>query len=133
MKLRVLNKVLEVSAEYCGIVKKWNSQMHKFNIEVKSATATETFKFFMGLGRNPKFEKDEDFADVLYAVFSDAFNYLDAGDIDDFQSAFGYTKASEMLEAYNGCRMVYTQVRNLGFEDNDLLHALDYLVEHYNV
>ena len=57
--------------------------------------------------------------DCLYAILSDSWAYEDYDDIDDFQGAFGYEKASECLRAYNGCKKAYQKVHYV-FTDDEL-------------
>lgn len=133
MEIQILDRTITIEAEYLGTQMQFGSLMHAFDVSVSADGNTETFQYYQGLGHDGSIESEEDFAGILYCIFSDALSYLNAKDIDDFQSEFGYQKVSECLNAYNGCRKEYSQLCCLGFFDDDIPQVLDYLAEHYNV
>lgn len=71
--------------------------------------------------------KDLGFA--LYCFIGDAI----AGtmSLGDFESEFGYTKASECIRAYNGCKEATAKTESLGLTENDLYDLSNELSEKY--
>lgn len=56
--------------------------------------------------------------------------YADATDIDDFAETFGYTKVSECLKAYNGCKDEYNNWMKTSI---NIYEFVDYLQSEYNL
>jgi len=73
---------------------------------------------------------DTELANALYCSLSDAMCYADATDIDDFAETFGYTKVSECLKAYNGCKDEYNNWMKTSVNIHEFA---DYLQSEYNL
>lgn len=67
--------------------------------------------------------------DIIYCVWSDSNCYEYAQNIDDFQAELGYTLASELLNAYNGCRKANEKIHELF--NNEELEELDNIFQDY--
>jgi hypothetical protein len=66
---------------------------------------------------------------ALSNYISDAFSYFQNQNIDDFQSEFGYEKASEVLRAYKGCKKAWADFERLGFTEDTLAPIFQKLQE----
>lgn len=64
--------------------------------------------------------------DVLGCLLSDTMAYDNCGGIDDFQKEFGFTKVSDCIKAYDGCKNSSKGMHTLFTEDE--LEELYYLV-----
>lgn len=101
--------VFNITAEYMGKAKKWGCTKSHFNITIEYSCwgtdykkpRTIDFDFYMGDGTVFKMSDTE----VLEAFenFVSECTYADM-DIDEFQSEFGYEKASELLSVYNAIK-----------------------------
>jgi hypothetical protein len=70
--------------------------------------------------------------DIVYAVkmfFEDALSYADYNNIDDFAREFGYTKISEALNAYNGCKKALHKCEKIGLTTEDLREIVNTLID----
>lgn len=69
---------------------------------------------------NPRFNDEPTVADVLSAMTSDAVDVADR-DIDDFADELGFTKPSEAIRAYDGCKKELDWLRDgLGLSQSDI-------------
>ena len=70
---------------------------------------------------------------AFYSFVSDAINYLDHSNIDDFASEFRYTKVSEVIKSFKGCKRSYCILHNrFGLSDDDLYELSNFLQEKYD-
>lgn len=76
---------------------------------------------------NPRYSKPT-LCNCLGALVSDAVAWEQCNDdIDEFQAAFGYTKASECFKAFVGCKENYNKLMALCGSEQ----VYDWLVEYY--
>lgn len=103
--------IIELSSEYKGTAKPWGDyEKHHFVVYVDVEDGHAWFDFYCNNGGL----SDDDEIEAFYCFLSDGIAYDNARDIDDFQSEFGYTKASELLKAYNGCKEAWDKWQEIG-------------------
>ena len=120
---------IKLSSEYVGSAFPWGKEYEKQHHEVSVWVGDEhvEFNFYCN-----DYELDEDgLREAFYYFLSDGIAYDNAKDIDDFQSEFGYTKVSECVDAYNGCKDAYDKWTNLC--DIDIYEITNWLQETYNL
>jgi len=77
---------------------------------------------------------DNDLIWAFDCFLTDGEAYLSNQDIDEFANMFGYTKVSEALKAYNGCKRSYEKIsKTLGISDDELYDLINYLHETYDI
>lgn len=74
---------------------------------------------------------EDELREAFYFFLSDGIAYDNANDIDDFQSEFGYTKVSDCMKAYNGCKDAYDKWTSLC--DIDIYDIFDWMQEEYKL
>lgn len=72
-----------------------------------------------------------EFGFALRDFVSDAIAYLSAKDIDDFQTNFGYEKASETLKAWKGCKRAAIKLARLDLSHSDIFALNDELAKRF--
>lgn len=78
------------------------------------------------------YELDEpNLREAFYFFLSDGIAYDNAIDIDDFQSEFGYTKVSDCMKAYNGCKEALEKWKSLS--SIDIYEITNWLQETYDL
>ncbi len=129
MKTEVVwkGKTLIVSSRHIGIdTPEWahGYKKHHFKVTVEC----DGRKFTEDYWQPDSKMKVSDLRQVLETLCSDAI----AGDqsIDDFQSEFGYEKASELIRTYNGCKKTLENFKDLFVNPYELG---DYLRERYDL
>lgn len=93
---------ITLSGEYVGTARPWGEEYVKqhHNVTVYIGDKWTEFDFYCNDG-----ELGEDgLREAFYFFLSDGIAYNNARDIDDFASEFGYTKVSECIKAYDGCK-----------------------------
>ena len=118
-----------LSGEYVGTARPWGDKYVKqqHNVTVWIGDEHVEFDFYCN-----DYELGEDgLREAFYFFLSDGIAYNNAKDIDDFQSEFGYTKVSECMDAYNGCKDAYDQWTSLC--DIDIYDITDWLQETYDL
>ena len=120
---------ITLSSEYVGTAyplgKKYVKQHHEVSVWVGDEHIE--FDFYCN-----DYELGEDgLREAFYYFLSDGISYNNAKDIDDFQSEFGYTKVSECLDAYNGCKDAYDKWTNLC--DIDIYDICNWMQEEYEL
>ena len=121
------DNVITLSNEYQGIAKPWGDyEKHHFVVYVDVDEHHAWFDFY-----TPNGGLDDDAEiEALYYFLQDGISYNNAQDIDDFQSEFGYTKVSECLKVYNGCKAAWEKWQEFGIDPYDLAN---WLQEEYNL
>ena len=119
---------ITLSSEYVGTATPWGDKYVKqhYVVEVSVGDVAFTFDYYC----NDTSLDDTELANALYCSLSDAMYYADATDIDDFAETFGYTKVSECLKAYNGCKDEYNNWMKTGINIHEFA---DYLQTEYNL
>ena len=115
--------------KYVGKATPWDKTLikHEHIISVGIDDKHIEFSFY---GNNCELDEDE-LREAFYCFLSDGISYDDSRDIDDFQDSFGYTRVSECLKAYNGCKEAYEKWREL--TDIDIYDIAYWLQEEYMV
>ena len=81
-----------------------------------------SFDYHKGVGlREPKGSRRArpvapELREVVACLASDASSYLNARDLDDFASEYGYQKPSETIKAWEGCERAARAFRSLGLD-----------------
>ena len=116
-----------LNGEYAGTAKPWGDYVKQHHeVDVTIGDYTETFDFYCN-----DYELDEkQLCEAFYFFLSDGIAYDNAKDIDDFASEFGYTKPSECIKAYNGCKEAYDKWCSL--TDIDIYEISNWLQDKYN-
>lgn len=98
---------IELSSRYVGTdAPAWDSkrQHHHHIVTVKIGRKSHSFDFWSGMGcyRNTTNMSEKDMIEAFESFLSECI----AADqsIDDFQSEYGYEKASECIRVYNACK-----------------------------
>lgn len=123
------NHLVKLSSKHQGIATPWGGNCgtrDKFRIFVEYNG--EKIQFFYYCNEYPLTERG--YLDALHCLCSDAIAALNAKGIDDFAEEFGYTKVSEVLVAYKGCKAAAKKLNKLGIDAYDLCN---YLQETYNL
>lgn len=117
-----------LSGEYVGTARPWGDKYVKqqHNVTVWIGDEHVEFDFYCN-----DCELGEDgLREAFYFFLSDGIAYDNATDIDDFQSEFGYTKVSECMDAYNGCKGAYDKWSQFGI---DIYKITNWLQETYDL
>lgn len=120
---------ITLSSEYVGTAFPWGKEYAKQQHEVSVwvGDVHTTFNYYCN-----DYELNEDgLREAFYFFLSDGIAYNNAKDIDDFQSEFGYTKVSECVKAYNGCKDAYDKWASLC--DIDIYEITNWLQETYDL
>lgn len=116
-----------LNGEYVGTATPWGNytkQQHKVTVWIGDEH-TE-FDFYCN-----DYELDEDgLHEAFYFFLSDGIAYNNAKDIDDFASEFGYTKPSECIKAYNGCKDAFEKWKSI--TDIDIYKICNWMQDKYN-
>lgn len=117
-----------LSGEYVGTARPWGDKYVKQQHNVTVWMGDEHVEFDLYCD---DYELGEDgLREAFYCFLSDGIAYSNSRDIDDFQSEFGYTKVSDCIKAYNGCKDTYDKLTSLCVIDiYDLSNSLQ---ETYN-
>lgn len=120
--------IITLESEYVGKATPWDEKYVKeqHNIKVTIDDKDISFNYFC----NNDLDED-DLILAFYCFLSDGITYLDHQSIDDFQDAFGYSKVSECLKAYNGCMEAY--YKWMEFTDINIFEINNWLQENYNL
>jgi hypothetical protein len=71
---------------------------------------------------------------AFYCFLNDAENYMNASDIDAFAKEFGYTKVSDVIKAFRGCKTHYETIKyRFGLSNTEIVELLTHLQEKYNL
>lgn len=99
----------------------WSKECKKMHhkITVKTDSASHTFDFWNNDRHGHKMLA-KDLVEAFEFFLSDGIAYANSRDIDDFASEFGYTKVSECLKAYNGCKEACEAWKNFYIDPYDL-------------
>lgn len=120
--------IFELSSEYQGTAKPWGDyEKHHHVVYVDTEDKHTWFDFYCNSG----VLSDDELVEAFYFFLSDGISYDQAKDIDDFQSELGYTKVSECLDAYNGCKDAYNKWTSLC--DIDIYDLSNWLQETYDL
>ena len=118
-----------LSGEYVGTARPWGDKYVKQQQKVTVCIGDEHVEFDFYCN---DYELGEDeLREAFYYFLSDGIAYNNAKDIDDFQSEFGYTKVSECMDAYNGCKDAYDKWT--GLCDIDIYEITNWLQETYDL
>lgn len=120
-------KTITISSRHIGIdTPEWahGYKKHHFKVTVEC----DGRKFTADYWQTDSKMKVSGLRQVLETLCSDAI----AGDqsIDDFQSEFGYEKASELIRMYNGCKKTLENFKDLFVNPYELGY---YLIEKYGL
>ena len=120
--------IITLESEYVGKATPWDEKYVKeqHNIKVTIDDEYISFNYFC----NNDLDED-DLILAFYCFLSDGITYLDYQNIDDFQVAFGYSKVSECLKVYNGCKEAYYKWSEL--TDIDIFEINNWLQENYSL
>ena len=120
--------IITLESEYVGKATPWDEKYVKeqHNIKVTIDDEYISFNYFC----NNDLDED-DLILAFYCFLSDGITYLDYQNIDDFQDAFGYSKVSECLKVYNGCKEAYYKWSEL--TDIDIFEINNWLQENYSL
>lgn len=120
--------IITLESEYVGTATPWGGEYvrDQHNIKVTIDDKDISFNYFCN---NDLGEDDLIFA--FYCFLSDGITYLDYQNMDDFQDAFGYSKVSECLKVYNGCKEAYYKWSE--FTDIDIFEINNWLQDNYNL
>ena len=120
--------IITLESEYVGKATLWDGKYVKeqHNIKVTIDDEDISFNYFC----NNDLDED-DLILAFYCFLSDGITYFDYPNIDDFQDAFGYSKVSECLEAYNSCKEAY--YKWLEFTDINIFEINNWLQDNYNL
>ena len=120
--------IITLESEYVGKATPWGGKYVKeqHNIKVTIDDKDISFNYFCNndLG-------EDDLINAFYCFLSDGISYIDYQMIDDFQDAFGYSKVSECLKVYNGCKEAYYKWTE--FTDIDIFEINNWLQDNYNL
>ena len=114
---------------HIGTATPWGEKYIKqhFEIDVTINGKTAMFDFYC----NDYELDDKQLCEAFYFFLSDGIAYNNAKDIDDFQSEFGYTKVSECVDAYNGCKDAYDKWTRLC--DINIYDICNWMQEEYEL
>ena len=120
---------ITLSSEYVGTARpcgdKYVKQQHCVTVWIGDEHVE--FDFYCN-----DYELGEDgLREAFYFFLSDGIAYDNANDIDDFQSEFGYTKVSDCIKAYNGCKDAHDKWASLS--DIDIYDICNWMQEVYNL
>ena len=109
--------------------KNWRS-CFRHEIEIAFGDKHTSFYFWGSIndfenGRNVL--RGEELIFPAYCFFFDASAYLNAKDIDAFASELGYTKPSELLKAWKGCKKAWKDCKRLGLSKGDVFEIRNHL------
>lgn len=120
--------IITLESEYVAKATPWGGEYvrDQHNIKVTIDNKDISFNYFCNndLG-------EDDLINAFYCFLSDGISYIDYQMIDDFQDAFGYSKVSECLKAYNGCMEAYYKWTE--FTDIDIFEINNWLQDNYNL
>lgn len=104
---------------------RWNPSGNHYRVTIRANGKRATFDFW-GSYADMVSGKRADIRGALACFASDVQLYKQARDIDDFAADLGYTKPSEAVSAYNGCKRAAQQADRLELSDEDLSELADY-------
>lgn len=120
---------ITLSSEYVGTACPWGKEYVKQHHEVSVWVGDEHIEFDFYCN---DYELGEDgLREAFYYFLSDGIAYNNSMDMDDFQSEFGYTKVSECIKAYNGCKDAYDKWTSLC--DIDIYDICNWMQEKYEL
>ena len=128
MEINFDGNKITLSSEYAGTATPWSENYIKQHHIVKVCVNGTDLQFDYYC--NDTSLTDTELANALYCSLSDAMYYADATDIDDFAETFGYTKVSECLKAYNGCKDEYNNWMKTSINIHEFA---DYLQSEYSL
>ena len=139
VKIKVLNKQFEIKAKYLDLDKPiWDDHLHnKFKISVKNLETNKTinFYFYDSLVNTKKGKTELTEEDLIYCFkmfLEDSLDYIQNTNIDDFAEEFGFTKISEAIRAFKGCKRQFEKCLKLGISEEELYDLLNCIIEHEN-
>lgn len=118
---------IKLTSKYQGIAYPWGGyakEHHRVFVFIDGKRAQ--FDYYC----NKHDMTEDELVNAFYCFVSDAVAYANAQDIDDFASEFGYTKITECMKAYKGCKSAYDKWQKF---DLDVYDMLTFLQETYNL
>ena len=103
---------IKLTSKYQGVAYPWGEKYQKNHYRVFITINGEKVQFEYYTNAVSPLKKDE-LINAFYCFLSDGIAYDNAKDMNDFQSEFGYTKVSECMKAYNGCKDAYDKWASL--------------------
>ena len=102
-KINYKGNVIELSSEYQGTARPWDGKYEKQH-HVVYVDMDDQHTWFDFYCNDPCLDEEREI-EAFWFFLADGICYANAKDIDDFQDEFGYTKVSDCLEAYEGCKV----------------------------
>lgn len=121
---------IKLTSKYQGVAYPWGEKYQKNHYRVFITINGEKVQFEYYTNAVSPLKKDE-LINAFYCFLSDGIAYINARDIDDFQSEFGYTKVSECTQVYNACKRAYEKWMNVG--GIDIYDICNWLQDEYNL
>ena len=118
-------KSITVTATDCDKPAHWNPSGNHYRVTIRVNGKRHTFDFW-GSYADMTQGKPAELRAALSCFASDAMAFDNTRDVDDFSAEFGYTKPSEAIRAYNGCKAARKAAARLGLSRDDLLELADY-------
>lgn len=122
---------IKLSSKWAGTAYPWGKEYVKqhHKVLVRIGDVHTTFNYYSNCN---DYELNEDgLREAFYFFLSDGISYDNAKDIDDFQSEFGYTKVSDCIKAYNGCKDAYDKWASLC--DINIYDICNWMQEEYEL
>lgn len=119
---------IKLTSKYQGVAHPWGEKWEKNHYRV-FVTINGTKVQFEYYCNDVSPLKADALINAFYCFLSDGIAYDNAKDIDDFQCEFGYTKESDCIKAYNGCKDAYDKWASLC--DIDIYDICNWMQEEY--
>lgn len=116
---------IKVTAERGNKPALWNPSGNHYRVTIRVKRKSHTFDYWGSYADMVKGEP-ADLRSALSCFALDAMAFDGARDIDDFCKEFGYTKPSEAIRAYNGCKAASKAAARIGLSWDDLADLADY-------
>jgi hypothetical protein len=124
--IKYLGMQIKLSSSYKGTATPWGDnfvkQHHKVYVKLGNEGVYKQIQFDFYCN-DVKLDKEK-LCMALYYFLSDGIAYDNSRNIDDFQSEFGYTKVSECLKAYEGCKKAWEKWADFGIDPYLLANRL---------
>ena len=119
---------IKLTSKYQGIAYPWDGKYAKEHHRVFVTIDGKRIQFEYYCNKHDMDERE--LINAFFCLLSDGVAYANAQDIDDFASEFGYTKITECVRAYKGCKSAYDKWQKFNL---DIYDALNFLQENYDV